>query len=176
MDGAITISAWCISLILAAPQNPIAVRNAPTRFWLPWVSEVGRDLPEKSAGRYHLHSYLHEDMGLALAAADLVVSRAGAGTLGEFPLFGLPAIVVPYPHAWRYQKVNADYLTERGAALRLDDASLADELLTTVRGLLADDDARQAMARSALALAAPDAARRVASELRTLARESRGNL
>ena len=60
-------------------------------------------------------------MGLAFAAADLVVSRAGASILGEYPLFGLPSILIPYPYAWRYQKVNADYLATRGAAIRLDD-------------------------------------------------------
>jgi UDP-N-acetylglucosamine:LPS N-acetylglucosamine transferase len=126
------------------------------------------------AGRYHPHAYLHEDMGLALAAADLVISRAGAGTLGEFPLFGVPAILVPYPHAWRYQKVNADFLVERGAAQRLDDASLAADLVPTLLHLLDDAGARRAMADRARALAVPDAGARVAAELRSLA-ESRGN-
>lgn len=140
-----------------------------------WVGEAATKLPENAARRYHLHAYLHEDMGLALAAADLVVSRAGAGTLGEFPLFGVPAILVPYPHAWRYQKVNADYLVERGAALRLDDAALGTDLLPAVRGLLQDADRREAMAERSRALAVPDAAGRIANELRRLVLESRGN-
>ena len=62
-----------------------------------------------------------------MAAADLVVSRAGASILGEYPLFGLPSILIPYPYAWRYQKVNADYLVTRGAAIRLDDETLSDD-------------------------------------------------
>ena len=73
-------------------------------------------------------AYLHE-MGAALAAADLVVSRAGASSLGEFPLFALPAVLVPYPHAWRYQKVNADYLSRRGAAIILEDHRLNEDLI-----------------------------------------------
>jgi UDP-N-acetylglucosamine--N-acetylmuramyl-(pentapeptide) pyrophosphoryl-undecaprenol N-acetylglucosamine transferase len=140
-----------------------------------WVSELADELPEEVAGRYHPHAYLHDDMGLALAAADLVVSRAGAGTLGEFPLFGVPAILVPYPHAWRYQKVNADYLVERGAALRLDDDLLTTELVPTIQRLLNDAGKRQAMAERMRVLAVPDAAERVVSELRRLSRESRGN-
>ena len=96
-----------------------------------YVHQQYEQLPMELAARYHTMPYLHE-MGAALAAADLVVSRAGASALGEFPLFGLPAALVPYPHAWRYQKVNADYLTNRGAAIMLEDGHLQEELLNTL--------------------------------------------
>jgi len=120
---------------------------------------------EQLAARYHTYSYLHsDDMALALAAADLVLSRAGASTLGEFPLFGLPAILVPYPHAWRYQKTNADYLTTQGAAMRLDDDQLNDRLTPIVMQLLNRDTLEQ-MAAASRALRRPDAARRAAEML-----------
>jgi undecaprenyldiphospho-muramoylpentapeptide beta-N-acetylglucosaminyltransferase len=136
-------------------------------------------LPAELAARYHPFEYLHGgDMALALAGADLVVSRAGASTLGEFPLFSLPAILVPYPHAWRYQKTNADYLTSRGAAMRLDDDNLTDELAPTVGRLLDDAAQRGAMAGAARSLRRPTAAARIAGLLADLASaprtESRG--
>lgn len=124
-------------------------------------------LPDNSD--YHAFPYLHHEMGLAQAAADLVVSRAGASTLAEFPYFGLPSILVPYPHAWRYQKVNADYLTERGAAVRLDDERLAEDLLPTVRALLHDPMRLAQMRAHAQALACPDGANRLAAALAYLA-------
>jgi UDP-N-acetylglucosamine--N-acetylmuramyl-(pentapeptide) pyrophosphoryl-undecaprenol N-acetylglucosamine transferase len=122
--------------------------------------------------RYHAFPYLHE-MGPALAAADLVVSRAGASALGEYPLFGLPAILVPYPHAWRYQKVNADFLAARGAAERLDDADLPARLASEVRRLLADESRLARMRAAARAVATPGAAGRIAQELVALAAGSR---
>ena len=127
------------------------------------VEQARAALPADQMARYHAFPFLHE-MGQALAVADLVVSRAGASALGEYPLFGLPAILVPYPYAWRYQKVNADYLAQRGAAVRLNDEDLPARLAGAVRALL-DDPARLAgMRAAARAAAQPGAARRIADE------------
>lgn len=107
---------------------------------------------------YHAFSYMHEDMGLAFAAADLALCRAGASTLAELPLFGLPAILVPYPFAWRYQRVNADYLSERGAAIRLNDEDLSAKLFELVVSLIRDDARLNEMSGRARALAKTDGA------------------
>jgi UDP-N-acetylglucosamine--N-acetylmuramyl-(pentapeptide) pyrophosphoryl-undecaprenol N-acetylglucosamine transferase len=135
-----------------------------------FVKSAREQLPVELASRYHAMSYLHE-MGAALAAADLVVSRAGASSLGEFPLFALPAIVVPYPHAWRYQKVNADYLTRRGAAIMLPDHRLDDELLVTLTVLLDNPNKLKAMRAAMFELSHPRAAEKIASALLELAGE-----
>jgi len=134
----------------------------------PWVTERHEVLPAALEARYHAFPYLHE-MGLALAAADLAVYRAGASTLGELPFFGLPAVLVPYPHAWRYQRVNAEWLAGRGAAVVLEDERLGEELLPTLHRLLSDQVALGEMAERMRALARPDAAARLAGELRALA-------
>lgn len=126
-------------------------------------------LPELQQ-HYHLFPYLHDDMGLAFAAADVVVSRAGASTLGEFPLFGLASILVPYPYAWRYQKVNADYLVSRGAAIRLNDESLNESLWPTLERLMSDDKLRSAMSKRARSMAQPRAAMHLADLLIGMAR------
>ncbi len=143
----------------------------------PEVRARRKALPPEGRARYLAFPYLHgQEMGRALAAADLAVARAGASTLGEFPLFGLPAILVPYPHAWRYQKVNADYLVRHGAALRLNDQDLGRDLLPLIRELLAPragpaaDRPRLAkMKAAARALATPDAAQRIARALLAVA-------
>ena len=122
---------------------------------------------------YHTYAYLHEEMSLAISAADLVVSRAGASSLGEYPLLGVPAILVPYPYAWRYQKVNADYLASRGAAIVLEDEHLKDELLIVVQTLLKEPAKLRAMRQAMQSLARPNAAREIASQILELAGEER---
>jgi len=138
----------------------------------PWVAQRRDALPETLKAHYHAFPYLYREMGQALAAADLAVCRAGASTLGELPFFGLPAVLVPYPYAWRYQRVNADWLVERGAAVRLDDQRLAAELLPTLRRLLKDRAGLKSLAAHMQALARPDAATRLARELGGLARRN----
>lgn len=129
------------------------------------VSAKRQSLTAAQAERYHAFPYLHEEMGAALAAADLAVSRSGASALGEFPLFGLPAILVPYPYAWRYQKVNGDYLAQHGAAAILDDARLMDELYPTIHTLLDNPGKLDAMRRAMRELARPQAAQAIAAQL-----------
>lgn len=114
---------------------------------------------------YHPYPYLHDEMGSALAVADLVINRSGASVLGELTYFGLPSLLIPYPHAWRYQKVNADVLAGRGAALRIEDEDMARVLLPTICELL-DDPVRLAqMSTQANVLAQRDAADRIADVL-----------
>jgi UDP-N-acetylglucosamine--N-acetylmuramyl-(pentapeptide) pyrophosphoryl-undecaprenol N-acetylglucosamine transferase len=128
------------------------------------INEQIKDLPAEKAKRYQAFPFIHE-MGAVLAAADLIVSRSGASTLGEYPLFGLPAILVPYPYAWRYQKVNASYLVDRGAAVMVKDESLNERLLGQIRSLIFDQDKLNRMSQAMADLATPEAAAKIAEML-----------
>jgi UDP-N-acetylglucosamine--N-acetylmuramyl-(pentapeptide) pyrophosphoryl-undecaprenol N-acetylglucosamine transferase len=114
---------------------------------------------------YHAFAYLHEDMGLAMACADVVVCRAGASALGELPHFALPSILVPYPYAWQYQKTNADYLATHGASIYLQDEKMATDLYSILRKLLTDRVQLNQMKEKAQALNIGDGAKAIAHEL-----------
>jgi undecaprenyldiphospho-muramoylpentapeptide beta-N-acetylglucosaminyltransferase len=135
---------------------------------LDWM-EVDKKAREMGNPHYHVFPYLHEDMGAALAASDLVISRAGASTLGEYPFFGLPSILVPYPYAWRYQKVNAGYMVKHGAAVMLEDKNLEKELPIMVRSILSDRARMESMHDAVKNLARPQAASDIGSLLMELA-------
>jgi len=118
-----------------------------------------------SPERYHLIEHL-PNVGLALAAADVVVTRAGAASLAESCLHGVPMIVVPYPHAGGHQRLNAEPLAEDGAAVLVEDEDFtADRLVALAREILADDVRRREMADAAIAAASPGAAADVADTL-----------
>ena len=125
-------------------------------------TQLATKLPEHILKRYHPYPYLHEEIGAAFTLADLVVCRAGASTLGELPLFGIPAILVPYPFAWRYQHLNAEYLARHEAAVILQDADLPDQLSLLVQSLMRDDQKRNLMQAAMRTIEKPDAARSIA--------------
>ena len=124
---------------------------------------TGREaLPADLRARYLPHPFLREDMLAALAAADLVVGRAGSSTLAEVTALGLPSIIVPYPHAAGHQRANARQLVDAGAARLVDDDAFdADTLLEAAR-LLEDPVVHLDMAAAARALGRPGAAEAVA--------------
>jgi len=109
-----------------------------------------------------------DEFGAALAAADLVVARAG-GSVWEIAAAGKPALLVPYPHATAdHQSKNARYFERGGGAVVVPEAAL--DLGRQVSNLLADPDQLARMSAAMRALARPDAADVVAEELLALAR------
>src|SRR5215217_2486745 len=122
---------------------------------------------------YHLREYV-VPFGCALAAADLAVARAG-GSVFELAQYGLPAVLIPYPHASAdHQTANARWMAEAGAATVLRDEELTPgRLREEVDALLAGGERLRAMAAASRALARPDAARVVAGEVLAAAAERR---
>jgi UDP-N-acetylglucosamine--N-acetylmuramyl-(pentapeptide) pyrophosphoryl-undecaprenol N-acetylglucosamine transferase len=121
-----------------------------------------------SPPHYRLFAYI-EPFADALAAADLAAARAG-GSVFELAAAGLPSILVPYPHATgNHQQENARFMEKAGAAVLISDAELdGPSLAREVGGLLAAPQRMAEMANAARAVAKPDAAERVASELLAL--------
>jgi len=122
---------------------------------------------------YHLREYI-EPFGRALAAADLAVARAG-GSVFELAQYGLPAVLIPYPHASAdHQTSNAAWMADAGAASILPDAELTPaRLRSEVDVLLAESERLAAMATASRALARPDAAAVVAREVLAAAHKRR---
>lgn len=111
-------------------------------------------------------------MELALAAADLAVSRAGANTIHELALCGIPSILIPYPHATaQHQEANARELERVGAAEVYLDRDLTPEGFARRIVALAGDERRIIRMRErAMSWAKPDADRRVAELVMEVAR------
>ncbi|HEX3563158.1 MAG TPA: undecaprenyldiphospho-muramoylpentapeptide beta-N-acetylglucosaminyltransferase [Solirubrobacterales bacterium] len=141
----------------------------------PWIIHVAgrRDYPELRRRwdeegrpeRYTLIQY-EPDLGDVLAAADLVVGRAG-GSVMEIAAAGRPAILIPYPHATAdHQTTNARWMADGGAAVVIPDGELTPERLSgEIAALLADEDRLREMGIAARRLAKPNAAERIAREV-----------
>jgi UDP-N-acetylglucosamine--N-acetylmuramyl-(pentapeptide) pyrophosphoryl-undecaprenol N-acetylglucosamine transferase len=113
-----------------------------------------------------------EDMSRAYREADLALCRAGALTVAELALWGLPAVLVPYPHAADdHQRLNAEELVRAGGALLVaDDRIESEESLGRIASLLEDAGRLEEMARAARGLARPSATEQVARAVLDLAR------
>jgi UDP-N-acetylglucosamine--N-acetylmuramyl-(pentapeptide) pyrophosphoryl-undecaprenol N-acetylglucosamine transferase len=162
--GARSINRAVLAGLGALLQRAVVIHVTGANDWEE-ASAARAKLGETQQARYLAFPYLHEEMAQAMAAADLAICRAGASALGELPYLGLPALLVPYPYAWRYQKVNAQYLAGKGAAEMLRDEDLADAakgLVARATALLDDIEKLGAMQKAMQAAGRRDGAAQIA--------------
>jgi UDP-N-acetylglucosamine--N-acetylmuramyl-(pentapeptide) pyrophosphoryl-undecaprenol N-acetylglucosamine transferase len=162
--------------------NKLIRQCAPTwieqGIWI--VHQTGENDPDVATFQHphYLALPFYSNMAGLFQRADLVISRAGAGTLTELSITGTPAILIPYPFAAEdHQTYNAKVFANAGAALMFQQASLTPEILTTqVLQLLQSDRPNQdgtsqklsEMVQRAKSLAVPDSAQQIATLIRQL--------
>ena len=157
--------------------NLEAIRNSDVqfiwqtgKFYLPEMKQrVGENVPKNLV----ITDFI-ADMDVAYAAADLVVSRAGAGSISEFCLLGKPVILVPSPNvAEDHQTKNAMALVNKGAAVFVKDVEAKEKLVPTALELVSDKSRMAELRTNILTLALPDSANIIADEVIRLAEEYR---
>lgn len=122
----------------------------------------------------NIFPYLH-NMPDALAAADLVIGRCGAGVLSEITAMGKPSILIPYPYATdNHQEYNARALEKNGAAVVILERDINEEILyEQVMNLINNSDRIEDMKKHSKGLGKPYAAKMIADELENLAHKKR---
>ena len=131
-----------------------------------------RNRPDITEERLQITPFISR-MDLVYSGADLLVSRAGASTISELQIVGMPAILVPSPNvAEDHQRKNAEALTRRGAAVMVLDADARAKLAGEVVRLLADEEARAGIASNVAAMALPGADEIIARKAHDIAANS----
>lgn len=156
------------SLMLVSPRCEIIHQCGAAN-----VELAKQMLGDKAPADYHLFSFLdNEQMRQALAAADLVVARAGAGTIAEIAALGKASILIPLPNAAAdHQLKNATEFAELGATVIMEEMNLTPHLFQNeIFSLLDNPDLLKKMGERAKQFNRPDAAQRLAQEILNLAK------
>lgn len=126
------------------------------------IDDIGKDVDLNANPQIMLREYIN-DMDRCLAAADLVVCRAGASSLSEIQALGKPSILVPYPYAAEnHQYYNAKTMSDRDAAILIEEKDFTGErLLSEVEKLLSKPERLKKMGENARAMAILDASQRI---------------
>ena len=147
------------------PYHHVHATGAAAREWLPRLAkEQGADLEKHP--NIEVTEYIY-DMADRLAAADLVVCRAGAATMGELCMLGRPALLVPSPFvAENHQEKNARALEKAGGCrVLLEKDASPQKLYDEIQLMLSDRDRLRQMGQAATSLAAHDASEKIYREL-----------
>ena len=141
-----------------------------------WIWQTGRYYYEDvnalvsltSSGNIRVHDFINR-MDLAFAAADVIISRAGAGTISELCLVGKPVILIPSPNvAEDHQTKNALSLVNKSAAILVTDNQAVERLIPEALTLISDVERRKILSSNIAMLAERDADIRIANEVMKL--------
>ncbi|KKT25365.1 MAG: hypothetical protein UW11_C0029G0016 [Parcubacteria group bacterium GW2011_GWA2_43_9b] len=157
------------SLLLLAGRCEIIHQCGPNNYDM-----IKQMLGDKTINEYHLFPFLdNEQMKNALAAADLVIARAGAGTIAEIAALGKPSILIPLPDAAAdHQLKNAEEFAELGATVIMEQMNLTPHLFQSeIFSLLDNPDLLKKMGEDAKKFAHPDAARQIAQEILNITKQ-----
>ncbi len=136
-----------------------------------YISTIRENPATQNMPNLYVNDFIYK-MDLAFAAADVIVSRAGASTISELCIVGKPVIFVPSPNvAEDHQTKNAMALVDKEAALMVRDADARNKLVDNVLSLVADNDLRTKLSQNIKKLELLDAANVIAEEVYKLAYE-----
>lgn len=158
--------------MLDGQQGFRLIHAAGSMYYNGLVAELGEKAPGFEQRGAEVRKYIY-DMPRVMAAADLVMCRAGASTISELSYMGRPVIMVPSPNVTNnHQEKNARVLEKAGGAeVMLEGEFDARSLLNEVKALLADQDRLDAMSRAMSSLAVTDATERICSAILDLIQE-----
>lgn len=126
---------------------------------------------EESLANLHVTDFI-SDMASAYAAADMVISRAGASSISEFCLLGMPVILVPSPNvAEDHQTKNALALVNKQAAVYVKDAEAPEKLINTALSIVNDESKLNELHQNILGMALKNSAERIAEEVLKIAKQ-----
>ena len=165
-----SLGAASLNRAVAAQTALLRERQDVQLLWQTGKLYIERYATGETAQLPNVHAIAFVDrMDLAYAAADVVIGRAGAGTISELCLVGKAALLVPSPNvAEDHQTANARSLAEREAAVLLPDAEAAERMLPQALALLADAPRRERLGQNIQTLARPNAAEAIAEEVLAL--------
>jgi UDP-N-acetylglucosamine--N-acetylmuramyl-(pentapeptide) pyrophosphoryl-undecaprenol N-acetylglucosamine transferase len=145
----------------ARAQIILQCGTLPQQYGETWLRAQSEALPAASAARIVIETYFQEEIADIFAMADLVVGRAGAGTVNELRALGIPALLIPLPHAQKdEQTLSARMLAREGAAHVLPESELTPDRL--VSGIT---DALREMPRESVPARGNDAASSIVEEV-----------
>ncbi len=120
---------------------------------------------DKAQDRVQVHAFLNR-MDLAYAAADFIISRAGAGAISELSIVGKPVIFIPSPHvAEDHQTKNAQAMVARDAALMINESDLDQNFPIVWNGLMEDQELQDSLSKQIAEQALPEATAHIVNEI-----------
>lgn len=163
-----SLGALSLNSAVAASLDKVKARSDVQWLWQTGKVNAGdseQALSVSGAGNVVLTKFI-TDMAMAYRAADLVISRAGAGTISELQALGKPVILVPSPIvAEDHQTKNAQALASRNAAILLPDRNAAEQLVDCALRTVDDPGVLQSLSSNILPMGRPDAAATIVDEI-----------